>query len=45
MSTSTILMLSGGGGLLVFALAGIISWSVLRKKGKALLHAIVREYQ
>lgn len=45
MTTSTLLMLGGGIGLAVFALAGAVCWSLLRKKRKKLLHAIEQEYQ
>lgn len=45
MSTGTLLLAVGGGGLIVFALVGIASWAALRKKGKQLLHAIEQEYQ
>mgnify|MGYP005814967105 FL=1 len=40
------LLLYGGlAGVVLFALAGLICWRVLRKKGRALLHAIETEYQ
>lgn len=44
-SMGAVLLWGGVAGLALFSLAGLVGWLVLRKKGRALLHAIETEYQ
>lgn len=44
MSLGTILLWGGIGGLVLFAVIGIVAWRVLSKRGKKLLRAIEEEY-
>ena len=45
MELGELLFYGGIAGVALFALAGLICWLVLRKKGRALLRAIETEYQ
>lgn len=45
LSMGMILLCAGGAGLVVFTVLGIISWVLLRKKGKKLLSSIQQEYE
>ena len=45
MEMGALLLYGGIAGFVLFALAGLVCWRVLRKKGRALLQAIETEYQ
>lgn len=45
MTTGEMFFWGGLVGMAFFALAGIVSWIVLRSRGKRLLKSIEREYQ
>ena len=45
MELGELLLYGGIAGFVLFALAGLVCWRVLRKKGQDLLRAIETEYQ
>lgn len=44
-TSGTLLMWGGVVGLVLFAIAGVVCWGVLRKKRQRLLHMIQQDYQ